>query len=121
MIRKSIPLGLAVFGLLFIAYGVRIFGRLGQEDAEGWPRLVAVILGGGSIGIGVGLWRRNPMAPQIYFVWAGLWLLLGAWHELLVSREPTLVVGVWLILMAALYGAVGLYLRSAVKQAPQAR
>ncbi len=100
--------GLPLFGLFFVLGGAGVL-------AQGEPGLWRTVAGVATIAIGLGLWTRHPRSVRAYAIWAACTLLLGGWRELFVAGEPALVVAVWLVLMAALYGAVGLYLRSALR------
>ncbi|HEX5043867.1 MAG TPA: hypothetical protein VFV75_13230 [Candidatus Polarisedimenticolaceae bacterium] len=115
---RSLPLGLLLFACVFVAFGIHLL-RAGGDP--GFERAVVVLVGLGAVAIGIGLWRRDMRALRGYVLWSGISLALGFWHELSVAREPLAVVLVWLVLGALLYGAVGLYLRDALRAArPQA-
>jgi hypothetical protein len=108
MRKNGIPLGLLLFGLLFVVSGLRL-------ARAGVPSLLSAAFAVFSIAIGVALWRRDRWALQGYAVWVVVLLAVGGWRELTVAQEPVAVVALWLLLMATLYGAVGLYLRGALR------
>jgi len=112
--RRSLPLGLFLFACVFVAYGIHI---LRAGGSAGFARTVLALVGLGAIGIGIALWRRDPRAVPGYVLWSVVSLALGFWQELSVAREPLSVVILWLILAFLLYGAVGLYLRDALRAA----
>jgi hypothetical protein len=114
MRKLALPLGLLVFGSVFVSNGVRLIRAEGQGDL---PRIVLALLGLGAVAIGFGLWRRDSQALTLYWVWAGLSLALSAWQDLWVAGEHIAVVALWLALIGALYVALGLYLRDAVRAA----
>ena len=108
MRKHGVPLGLLLFGLLFVLSGLRL-------ARAGAPSLLCAALAVFSIAIGLALWRRDPWALKGYGLWVGVTLGVGAWGELFVAHEPVAVVALWLLLTGALFGAVGLYLRGALR------
>ncbi|HET9298329.1 MAG TPA: hypothetical protein VFO11_00200 [Candidatus Polarisedimenticolaceae bacterium] len=108
MRRHGVPLGLLFFGLLFVASGLRL-------ARTGAPSLLCAALAVFSIAIGLALWRREAWAMKGYVAWVAGTLAVGAWGEIFVDHEPIAVVGLWLLLAGALYTAVGLYLRGALR------
>ena len=108
MDKRGVPLGLLFFGGLFVLSGLRL-------ARAGAPSLLCGALAVFSIALGVALWRREPWAMKGYAVWVGITLAVGAWGELFVAHEPIAVVALWLLLMGALFGAVGLYLRGGLR------
>jgi len=115
--RRSLPVGLILFGCIFVAYGIHIVRAGGSP---GFARTVLGLLGVGAAAIGVGLWRRDSRAFKGYVLWSAVSLALGFWRELSLAREPLGVVLAWLLFGVLLYGAVGLYLHDALRSTPHA-
>ena len=60
---------------------------------------------------------RHTSALRIYSVWTALWLAAGGLTQYLQEVPPLEIIG-WLLLMGALFGAFGLYFKSALAARP---
>jgi len=112
------PLGLSLFGWLFILWGISCLARNPGSPAEESlllrsARIVFTIL---TFAIGVGLLQRRPWTLRAYVVWVGLILVVGGLTEYYTGQVPAWAVLVVMSLIGSAYVALGFYLRGALNE-----
>jgi hypothetical protein len=113
----KLPPAPSIAAFLFLCLALKGVAWLGREEPSSagetiWGMVVVAI----TFAVAYALWKRRPDAVHVYWLWAtavvgGRCVMEHARHG-----EPLLAVAIVGIAMAALYVAIGLYLKSMLRR-----
>ncbi len=109
------PIGVLVLALLFLAWGLRALSGILSSNVGTLHKTPALILAVLTLATAYGLFKMQRWSLQVYGVWVGLVIVAIGVTEF-TSGTPVIAIAVWLVLMVAMYVAVGLYLRSMLQE-----
>jgi hypothetical protein len=110
------PAGLVIIASVLFLAGLRMLGGPAGSDDLLVVRITVAIVGILSIVAAYGLWTRRDYAMKAYWLWVLAWLVGGGVVQYVAGGLRPAHVVIWWIFVGAVWLAVGIHLKSALKE-----